>query len=430
MFTLAAIITSLASSPVHAILNDLGPRGTSMLGSTLLAVGALLLAFARQLPVIDGYTVGYCVLSLASTLVFASQIHLSEASRRFSGFIRSSLHAAVEASACVFLIFRILHSIFSLQTMFLLYLVVPAFIIFANLSIMPSTKYQRTKSERAPETHEELRYHYAVLEMSRDRRTFPSRESALRLLHYIPAKPLMRSPWCILLVIFSLVGLLRINYAIATIHEQSESLLGSQELAESLGHAFDLMLPIGGMVSIPFTRLVLNHSSLTTILIVLIFTTTLVGALGCVPHSMTAAYMRIIIFACHRPFFYASISHYTNRVFGFLNAAQIYGLVTAISGLGVSLIVPLDMLGAKVFDSNNESSTIVINVSLTTAGLISGCILCGYVYRKTKAMQNHQLYVTAGGSASEEDASFDGPVSTESEALLGSSSGVYSYDGA
>jgi len=53
MFTIAAVSTNVVALPVGWILDRFGPRVCGITGAASITIGALLFAFARQLPV-DG----------------------------------------------------------------------------------------------------------------------------------------------------------------------------------------------------------------------------------------------------------------------------------------------------------------------------------------------------------------------------------------
>jgi MFS family permease len=84
MFTVAAVGTNVAALPIGAILDAYGPRVCGIIGSFLLAIGAVLFAFALQLP-FDGYISGYFFLALGGPFVFISSFQLSNAFPKHSG---------------------------------------------------------------------------------------------------------------------------------------------------------------------------------------------------------------------------------------------------------------------------------------------------------------------------------------------------------
>ena len=145
MFTVASVGTNVAALPIGAILDTFGPRICGVIGSFLLAIGAILFAFAWQLP-FDGYIPGYLFLALGGPFVFISSFQLSNAFPKHSGLILALLTGAFDSSSAIFLIYRILYQwsngTFWPKKFFLLYLVVPAFILIVQLFLMPTASYK------------------------------------------------------------------------------------------------------------------------------------------------------------------------------------------------------------------------------------------------------------------------------------------------
>ncbi|KAK6866652.1 Protein FMP42, partial [Candida tropicalis] len=67
----------------------------------------------------------------------------------------------------------------------------------------------------------------------------------------------MRTWWFVLTTLFSIIMMLRINYFVATIGTQYQYIFGSIEISDSLNKFFDIALPLGGIVSVPFIGLFL-----------------------------------------------------------------------------------------------------------------------------------------------------------------------------
>ena len=145
MFTIAAAATNVSALPVGTILDSWGPRVSGLIGSLLLALGAVLFAFAHQLP-FDGYIPGYLLLSLGGPFIFIASFQLSNTFPARSGLLLSALTGAFDASSALFLLFRLANErtkgYFSVQKLFLAYLVVSVFIAVINLTIMPATSYK------------------------------------------------------------------------------------------------------------------------------------------------------------------------------------------------------------------------------------------------------------------------------------------------
>jgi len=162
MFTVAAVSTNVCALPVGATLDRFGPKVASIIGVVFLTFGALCMAFAPDLP-FDAYITGYLFLALGGPFVFISSFQLSNTFPKRSGLILALLTGAFDTSSAVFLIYRLIyegsHGSFTPKKFFLVYLVVPAFILLAQLFVMPTESYKtvgeqaRLAEESAEETN-------------------------------------------------------------------------------------------------------------------------------------------------------------------------------------------------------------------------------------------------------------------------------------
>jgi len=292
MFTTSAVGTNVCALPVGALLDRHGPRLSGITGSVLLAIGAVLLAFAARLP-FDGYILGYLFLALGGPFVFISSFQLSNTFPNHSGLILALLTGAFDSSSAIFLFYRLIYTAsdgsFYPQKFFLTYLIVPAFILVVQVFLMPSRSY-KTVGELAtdaenPEndadaadwgdrneeqvTHireqRRMRRESVVSEVtsllgnkgaSKQQRQEEKKQALSGLWgaqHGRSAFQQIKSPWFILITFFTVVQMTRINYFVATIRTQYEYMLKDHRLAEQVNNVFDVALP--GSHLGPFYRL-------------------------------------------------------------------------------------------------------------------------------------------------------------------------------
>lgn len=441
MFSIAATATNMCALPVGAILDSYGPRVSSVIGSLWLAIGAILLAFATSLP-FDSYTPGYLFLGLGGSFIFVPVFQLSNTFPAHSGMVLSLLTGAFDSSTVLFLLFRTIHEktdgYISIQKFFLIYLIVPISILLLQIFLMPGNSYktvgelvQQAEEAIANETndtpepdildtteregrrqHRRQRRESIVFEIHNllddgtnncKARTLTldvnepnapqsnsTAESTSKLdkirtsggawgaMHGASALEQIRSPWFILMALLATIQMVRVNYFIATIHEQYSYLLRSPSLTNQITHAFDILLPLGGLISIPITGLILDYTTTATTLTILVTLATLIGILGCIPDSLPIAYIHIILFTLFRPFYYTSISDYTATVFGFRTFGKVYGLITCIAGIGNFAQAGLDTLTIKVF----ERDPVPVNAVLTLDVFLVGTGLVAFVWWK------------------------------------------------
>ncbi|PGH06302.1 hypothetical protein GX51_02499 [Blastomyces parvus] len=414
MFTLAAVATNICALPAGSILDMFGPRFSGSIGSIFIASGSLCLALASLLP-FDTYIAGYFLLAIGGPFVFISAFQLSNTFPAHSGLILATLTGAFDSSSALFLLFRIVHGgFFTLRNLFLLYLIVPAFILISQILLMPSTSYKtageliqqaedlmaESSEENVPTTPEQERQLESRFAERRSKISniqkllatddqpkaaptpsgpphapHPSPDarkpdSIWGVLHMASALQQIRSPYFILMAVFTVLQMLRVNYFIATIRLQYEYLLSSPQLAKQLNSVFDIFLPAAGIVAIPFVGLILDRTSTITILATLVGCSTLIGILGCIPHSLVAGYANIVLFSLYRPFYYASISDFAAKVFGFQTFGKVYGLMICIAGVGNFIQLPLDVLTMKLFRRNPTPVNILLTVVVAVAGAL------------------------------------------------------------
>ncbi|KAJ5340028.1 Major facilitator superfamily domain general substrate transporter [Penicillium brevicompactum] len=424
MFTIAAVVTNVSALPVGTILDAYGPRVSSIIGSICLAIGAILFGTAKQLS-FDGYIPGYLFLALGGPFIFIPSFHLSNTFPKRSGLILSMLTGAFDASSALFLLFRLLNErtdFVSLKNFFAVYLVVPVFIITMQIFFMPATSYktagelaQQAEAQIADEAEDRmdesldpdeselqrknrrLRRQSLVSHIQSlldDTRSVPSIDSPVQnipipanppvptgvwgVLHGHSALSQIRTPWFILITAFTVLMMLRINYFVATLRSQYNYML-NPHLAKTLNTAFDVLLPIGGLVSVPFIGTFLDFFQTRTVLAILVLTATVIGVLGCIP-QLTAAYGNIFLFVLYRPFYYTAVSDYAAKVFGFATFGKVYGLVICLAGIGNFAQAGLDALTLKVW----KGDPVPVNIGLTVLVASVGAGLVIFVSWKTR----------------------------------------------
>lgn len=341
MFAVAAVATNVCALPVGTILDRYGPRVSGIIGSVLIAVGTILFASGRDLP-FDGFIPGYLFLALGGPFVFIPSFQLSNCFPAHSGLILALLTGAFDSSSALFLIFRLIfdgtHGRVTTRELFLIYLVVPIFILIVQITIMPSRSYktvgeiakqaedevnaptpddstvmdtaeqERRRSEHQMHRESVISEFNSLLEDSTNhkrakRENKKNKKSGVwGALHGYSAIEQIRTPWFWLITMFTVIQMTRINYFVATIRPQYRYLLSSDSDARTINHIFDVLLPLGGILSIPFIGSILDRTSTSFTLATLVVTATIIGILGIIP-QMWAAIANICLFG-------TSISHH------------------------------------------------------------------------------------------------------------------------
>lgn len=432
MFTTAAVATNVAALPVGAILDRYGPRICGLLGALSLAIGALFMSFENKLP-FDGLLFGYLFLALGGPFTYISSFQLSNAFPKNSGLILALLTGAFDASSALFLVYRVIYErtneAFGHQSFFLAYLIVPAAIVIIQFVLMPAQSYKTVgelveeieepiaaDSERYDDQideetallHEEERQHRAEIvsgiqellgttkadKQARREERKNEVSGVWGVMHAYTAWEQIKSPWFILICLFTVVQMTRINYFVATIRVQYSALLSSPLLAERINDFFDLALPLGGILSIPFIGVILDRTSTLTVLTTLVATATTIGVLGIIPHSMLAAYANVCLFVLYRPFYYTAVSDYSAKVFGFRTFGTVYGTIICFAGLLNFSQSGLDYLLHETFNGD----PVPVNVGLMATGLLIGVVMVMFVGVKARGIKRKLLEEEARGA--------------------------------
>ena len=424
MFTIAAVATNVFAFPIGTILDRYGPRVCGIIGSILLAIGSLLMAFAVELP-FDAYIPGYIFLALGGPFVFISSFQLSNAFPQNSGLILALLTGAFDSSSALFLVYRLIYEAsddtFTPQKFFLIYLVVPIFIFIVQIFIMPAKSYATvgelisqaenstvnfntpdygtndTARRREIEEEHQRRRESAVSEVTsllgksgnkqhKQEEKKQSKSGVWGALHGRSAFEQCLTPWFFLITIFTVFQMTRINYFVATVRTQYQYMFNSEYLAEHINHVFDIALPVGGVLSVPFIGLVLDNTSTPFVLALLVAIATTIGIFGILPYTW-AAYINIALFVLYRPFYYTAVSDYSAKVFGFHTFGKVYGLIILAAGLLNLSQTGLDALTQKTF----KRDPLPVNLILLFTVLLVGCALVGYVWHQSRHMQRDHL---------------------------------------
>ena len=270
MFTAAAVSTNVAALPIGTVLDRYGPRVCGIISSVLLFSGALLMSIASRVEA-DLYSPAYLLLALGGPFVFISSFQLSNTFPHRSGLILALLTGAFDSSSAMFLLFRVLYESTrgSLDTekLFRIYLIVPVFILVVQIFVMPKDSYKSvsgivkgaedemnapTPPEATVEEQRMIRGRResvmsevsALLDRTSNSKRANREEKKNDIsgvwgaLHGQSAWSQIKSPWFILITLFTVVQMTRINYFVATIRSQERWLLGSDEKARQVNEFF------------------------------------------------------------------------------------------------------------------------------------------------------------------------------------------------
>ncbi|KAF4998902.1 hypothetical protein FGRMN_2833 [Fusarium graminum] len=434
LFISASISANVSSLLAGAALDRFGRRACWLISSLLLAIGSLLMGLSFSVPKFHGFLVGNVLLAFGGTFLFVSTFQLANAFPKYSGLIVALITGAFDASAAVFLFYRMAYDAsggkFTLAKFFFGYISIPVLILLAELLWMPAHSYHsllqlekkienaqdrsrdvhasdddiddtselsRVRGARADNRRHKLEKIEDLAGDSEERgeriKEEEDRQEASGVwgvLHGIPAHRQMMSPWFILILLLTILQMLRMNYFIASVRSQYRYILGSDKAAEHINAFFDVALPVGGIASTPFVGLLLNNLSVPTTWGVLTVFIIVIGVLNCLSH-LWAGYLTVIAFVIFRPLYYSAISDYATKVFGFATFGRIYGTITCVSGITQLSQSVLDALTHGPLQNNPTP----INATLGGAGTIVGLILTIFVAVKGRSFAEKKVEMKA-----------------------------------
>jgi hypothetical protein len=142
--------------------------------------------------------------------------------------------------------------------------------------------------------------------------------------------------------------------------------------------AFTVLLPLGGIVGIPFVGMLLDTRPAIEASWVLLVFGILFGILTVIPSTVPQlAGIGILVF--NRPLLYTFISDLTAKVFGFGSFGKIYGLLMTLSGAVGLALTPMDILTKHFYHGDYTP----INIFLLVAGVVTNVALIGRIYTHT-----------------------------------------------
>ncbi|KAF9451929.1 MFS general substrate transporter [Macrolepiota fuliginosa MF-IS2] len=408
MFTIAAVATNACALVVGTILDRYGPRIAGFIGSGFLVLGCVGFGVSKSVRVVDPYPISYLLIALAGPFIYIPSMTLANAFPRRSGLILALMTGAFDSSPAIFLVYRLLYQStlgpISLRNWFIAFLIVPLFIFLVQLFVMPAQSYRATSELeiRTEVEHEVIRGERRVA--SEDRRVrsesmgsetdtlFGNHSTDVEArnkgvygaMHGKDIKSQLSSFWFWGITGFTVVQMLRINYFVATIRPQYEFLLHSYEASVAINGFFDVALPLGGVIAIPFIGTYLDTFSIPTIISTLVVCTTSIGLLGLVQDSYAAAYLNILIFVIYRPFYYTVVSAYCAKVFGVATFGKVYGAVICISGFFNFSQAVLDTVTFEWYGGDPRPA----NTLLLVLGFVVGIALVVYVKAKCNEAKN------------------------------------------
>lgn len=384
-FITASITLNVATVLAGWVLDHWGRRTCYLLAALVLFLGGacMSLAFSRQgesestgssqddLGVFDGYIAGNLLLGLGGTFLFVSSYQLAHAFPRRAGVVVALVTGAFDASAAVFLCYRLAYERFSPHAwlvrpahFFLAFaLAVPTLLVVAEFALMPPHGYHTRRAYQAAiaraqdasyddDDDDSTTHHHgsssdeegdhtnnyedpaarrrqrrasrreaqltALETVTGDATTRRADRAAARarqaasgvdgILQGLPVGRQAATPWFWLLLGLTVLQMTRMNYFIATVRAQYRYMLGNDDKgAEAINDFFDVALPVAGVVTTPLIGVLLNEVPVWGTLAVLTVLIVVLGVLNCVG-TLAAGYATVVAFVLFRPLYYSAVS--------------------------------------------------------------------------------------------------------------------------
>ncbi|CCG84846.1 protein of unknown function [Taphrina deformans PYCC 5710] len=402
MFTWAAVSTNVSAFPIGLLLDRVGMRATSLVGTVLMFLGSLGLALARD-PGLDVYVPSYTLLATSGSFLLLSSFSLAGLVPRKSGLIVSGMTGAFDASSGLFLVYRITYQALgrpSVETFFAVYLLVPVLIFIVQLWYMPrktTAEEKVVEEEEGQEQHQQEAVDGAggrasevdggeatettgLLQATDESRMFKGTEQVADpvdgVMHAASTTGVLTSAWFLLPALVMVASLIRVNFFIATVHAQLIFFIGAAE-ARSVMDAFDVLLPVGGLFAIPLIGWILDTYTTSTVYLLTLLLSAVSGALSFVPNKY-AQILHIVTFVVLRPWIYSILPGTVTKLFGNERFGAFYGLIMAIAGLVNLLAHDLEV----VTYGRYHGSFVPVNAGLV--GVSVGTLVLTVVYMKYK----------------------------------------------
>ncbi|KAG8847829.1 hypothetical protein FRB96_001417 [Tulasnella sp. 330] len=139
-----------------------------------------------------------------------------------------------------------------------------------------------------------------------------SRDLVIGVMFDRTPKEQITSTWFFAIVFFLCIFMCRINYLIQTVFSQLLFFLHDVGLARSITTTFTVLLPLGGIVGIPFVGYLLDDRTTLDASLVVLVSGVVYGALGILPH-VGAQVTSIAIFVFLRPLMYTFVGDYCGK---------------------------------------------------------------------------------------------------------------------
>jgi len=416
VFTYGAIGNYLSNLPCGWILDTYGPMKTGIVAAFGFALGVFLCSITTFDQ--DALAFGYLFLGFFGPCVQLPTLHLACLFPQNSAAVMSMQAAAFDSGSIVFYLAKIAYKYsWSTANFFRLYLVVPAYILVVSLAWWPGVTMNNDEPEdedakaKAPassSSSESAPLLASVLPPPQQASTTTTFSAGEKLednstrswtnwltpgkenLHGADLARIMTSTEFWTLTAFTAIHILKLNFVIATIDFQMDTILPHD--ADELIWNFGWMLPLG-FVIMPVSSYLLEHKGVAAFQLANLFGVVYGWSIN-VPIREVQLFVTFPLVALSRQLVYGCVFFTISKVFGYKH----FGVTLGVANIAVSFIGLIQYPVALA--AENAGTWKVVNAILACIGIPLFAIPFFLTFVRDKKPRKPQTSSTPGVEAS------------------------------
>ena len=328
MYTAATSAINISALFVGFYIRRVGPRVACATGGLIVALGALLFAFASKLDVPQLWTIGYIVMASGGPFVCFSMFTLpSLVDARHQALVVSMVIGSLDASALVMYLLNVVHKNTGAceKDLFLGFAALPLLLVFASLWL-----FQRPASSASPNGKEEEE---SDLEkpLTENASGDVSPKAAIAVEGpWVAGEDektltILRSPEFMLAILWAGMFLTSKYFYIENVEAQLSWISGGDAHRVNTGvSVFSVMLPAAGLFT-PITAALFDKGGIVFSLTLMGFLQLLVGVCSVIPvYPLQFVTMAALVF--NRFFFFAAAPIVLTKLWGSRGINELYGI--------------------------------------------------------------------------------------------------------
>mmetsp|Transcript_8990 Transcript_8990/g.22687 ORF Transcript_8990/g.22687 Transcript_8990/m.22687 type:complete len:608 (+) Transcript_8990:436-2259(+) len=380
IFTVGAIGNYMTTLIFGLLLDNYGPKKTGAVASCLYAIGLIFCSFTQQYKC---FSLGFFLIGFAGPGIQMPTLHLAnlfpsrvsttdkdntesstcDGGGSGGGALYMSLQAAAfDGGTCIFALVRLAYQAsdggFSVGSFFLLYLVVPIWTFVTALLVWPDKilptpgqhghdnilkNNQGVGSKRIVDES----IYMSPYQSPSSRRSMRQNSTRQNNLINAPLQTTLRHPAFWSLAIWAGIHILKLNFVVATINDQLNLTIGSEDEEDNIDEVDGLIDLLGAILPFGFVVLPIVATLLDIAPIMAFELANFVGiAYGIVMTFVPGSkwLQTLIVFpsvACGRQLVYSTLFHQVGATFGFANYGVLLGLINVIVSFLTMVQTPL-----------------------------------------------------------------------------------------